>query len=135
MVKRDLEGVKKDPGVAFFKNSGFINNSGIDVRKTINRLGVSLEDLLVIHDDLDLSLGQFRLQFGRSDAGHKGVRSVINALRSQDFWRLRIGVGRPPENVEADDYVLERFSPQEREVLDSIYPQILTTIKDWVLKT
>jgi PTH1 family peptidyl-tRNA hydrolase len=118
----------------FFKNSGFINNSGVEVKETINRFGVSLEDLLVIHDDFDLELGQFKLQFGRSSAGHKGVQSVIDQLGSKNFWRLRIGVGLLPVGVEANDYVLDRFSPQEREILDSIYPQILATVKDWVLK-
>ncbi len=116
------------------KNTGFINNSGIDVKKTINRLEVSLEDLLIIHDDFDLELGQFKLQLGRSSAGHKGVQSVISGLGSKDFWRLRIGAGHLPTGVEGNDYVLECFSSQEQQILDSLYPQILTAVKDWVLK-
>lgn len=132
MTKRDLGGTKKD--IVFFKNTTFMNDSGIDVRKTINRLKISLEDVLVIHDDFDLELGQFRLQFGRSAAGHKGVRSVIEELGSRDFWRLRIGIGHPQTGVEANDYVLEHFSPQEQQILDSLYPQILAAVQDWVLK-
>jgi len=123
-----------DPEVVFFKNTNFINDSGVDIRKTIDRLKVQLEDVLVIHDDFDLRLGQFKLQFGRSDAGHKGVRSVIAELGSQGFWRLRVGIGHPPERVEANGYVLAPFSPQEKEVLEVIYPQILTTVEDWLLK-
>ena len=121
-------------GVRFFKNSNFINDSGIEVKKTISFYKILLGDVLVIHDDFDLELGQFKLQSKRSSAGHKGVRSVIDELGSKDFWRLRVGVDRPPAGVEANDYVLERFSSQEQEVLDSLYPQILTTVKDWLLR-
>jgi len=134
MIQRDLGGIKKNRDTVFFRNTGFINNSGIDVKKTINRLEVSLEDLLIIHDDFDLELGQFKLQLGRSSAGHKGVQSVISELGSKDFWRLRIGAGHLPTGVEANDYVLEHFSLQEQQILDSLYPQILTAVKNWVLK-
>jgi PTH1 family peptidyl-tRNA hydrolase len=132
-VDRLRDDLKAD-GVVFFKNTSFVNDSGVDVRKTINRLKTPLEDLLVIHDDFDLELGQFKMQFGRSDAGHKGVRSIINELGSRDFWRLRIGTGKLPEGVDADDYVLDRFPPSEQQVLDSLYPQILDKVRDWVLK-
>lgn len=132
MIKRDLEGTRKD--AVFFKNATFMNDSGIAVKETINRLKTPLEDLLIIHDDFDLELGQFRLQFGRSAAGHKGVQSVIEELGSRDFWRLRIGIGHPQTGVEANDYVLEHFSPQEQQILDSLYPRILAAVRDWVLK-
>ena len=129
-LKEDLRGSE----VGFFKNTSFINNSGIEVKKAIRRFGVSLEDVLVVHDDFDLDLAKFKLQFGRSSAGHKGVQSVIDELGSKNFWRLRVGVGHPSVGVEPNDYVLERFSLQEQEILDSLYPQILTTVQDWVLK-
>lgn len=122
------------PGVVFFKNSNFINEAGEEVRKTISFYKIPLEDVLVIHDDFDLELGQFKLHANRSSAGHKGVQSLIDQLGSQNFSRLRVGIGHPPEGIEANDYVLERFSPQEQEVLDSIYPQILIAVQNWVLK-
>jgi len=131
-IKGDLEGTRRD--ALFFKNSSFINESGKEVRKTISYYKIPLEDVLVVHDDFDLELGRFRIQFGRSSAGHKGVQSVIDELGSKDFWRLRVGVGHPSVGVEANDYVLEHFSPQEQEILDSLYPQILVTIEDWLLK-
>jgi PTH1 family peptidyl-tRNA hydrolase len=118
----------------FYKNSGFINECGWEIKRTISRLKISLEDTLVIHDDFDLPLGQFRLHFNRSAAGHKGVQSVMDELGSKAFWRLRVGIGKPAEGVEANDYVLEKFSPQEQQILDLLYPQILAAIKDWVLK-
>jgi len=120
--------------VKFYKNRSFINDSGPGVKETINHLKSPLEDLLIIHDDFDLELGQFKLQFGRSDAGHKGVQSVIDELGSKDFWRLRIGTGKLPEGVDADDYVLGHFSPSEQQILDSLYSQILSAVESWVLK-
>jgi len=120
--------------VKFSKNTTFINDSGIDVKKTINRLEIPLEDVLIIHDDFDLDLGQFKLQFGHSSAGHKGVQSIIDELGSKDFWRLRIGTGKLPEGVDADDYVLDHFSMPEQQTLDSLYPQILSAVESWVLK-
>lgn len=121
-------------GATFFKNSSFINEAGKEVKKTISYYKTSLEDVLVIHDDFDLELGQFKLQSNRSSAGHKGIQSLINEIGSQGFWRLRIGIGHPSLEVEANDYVLEHFSSQEQEILGSIYPQILITVKDWLLK-
>jgi len=121
-------------GVTFFKNSSFINEAGKEVKKTISWHKITLEDVLVIHDDFDLELGQFRVQSNRSSAGHKGVQSLINEIGSQGFFRLRVGIGHPPAEVEANDYVLEHFSPQEQKILDSIYPRILITVKDWLLK-
>lgn len=118
----------------FFRNSNFINQCGREVKETIGRLKISLEDVLVAHDCFDVPVGQFKLQFSRGAAGHKGVQSIIDELGSRGFWRLRVGIGHPPEGVPADDYVLEKFSPQEQQILNSLYPQILTAIKDWVLK-
>ena len=89
---------------------------------------------MVVHDDFDLELGQFRIQSNRSSAGHKGVQSLIDELGSQSFSRLRVGTGHPPIGTEANDYVLGRLSSQEQEILGSIYPQILATVQDWVLK-
>ena len=130
LLEKELVG----SGVLFFKNSTFINDSGIDVKKTINRLKIPLEDLLIIHDDFDLELGQFKLQSNRSSAGHKGVQSVIDELGSKDFWRLRIGIGHPPVGVESSDYVLDHLSLAEQGVLASIFPNILATTKDWLLQ-
>lgn len=117
-----------------FKNTNFVNECGKDIKKTIGLRKISLEDMLVIHDCFDLPLGHFKLQFNRGAAGHKGVQSIIDETGSKSFWRLRIGIGHPPEGVEADDYVIEKFSPPEQEILESLYPQIFTTVKDWVLK-
>lgn len=131
LLKKEIAG----PGVVFFKNSSFINEAGKEIKKTIGWHKISLEDVLVIHDDFDLELGQFKLQSNRSSAGHKGVQSLIDELGSKDFSRLRVGISPPPLGIEANDYVLGRFSPPEQQILDSIYPQILSSVQDWVLKS
>lgn len=77
------------------------------------------ERLLVVHDELDLPLGALRLKRGGGDAGHRGVRSIAEVLRTRDFMRLRVGIGRPGPNFEGaiSDYVLEAFAPAEEHEL------------------
>ena len=94
----------------------FMNRSGLSVARLADRFGVPPEDIIVIHDDLDLSLGRIRLRCGWGTGGHKGITSIINELDSPDFIRVRIGIGRPvsPDSeVDIVDYVLSDFAPEE----------------------
>ena len=70
-------------------------------------------DLMVLHDDIDLPFGRLRLHQGRGHGGHNGVRSIIQALGATGFWRLKVGVGRPPGRINPADFVLSRFSKEE----------------------
>ena len=88
----------------------FMNLSGKAVQPLLRQLHLQPQDLLVIHDDLDLPLGKVRLRPGGGSGGHKGVQSVIEHLGSRNFARLRIGIGRPPEGTNPVDYVLDPFS-------------------------
>ncbi|MFH1896582.1 MAG: aminoacyl-tRNA hydrolase [bacterium] len=101
-----------------------MNEAGGEVRKKVEQNNVSLDKLVVVHDDMDIPLGEFRLQRNRGPAGHNGVASVIDALGSKDFWRLRVGVGRPPVGIDPSDYVLEKFSRREQAVLEGLVPLI-----------
>ena len=85
----------------------FMNESGRAVGPLIRYF--EPEQLLVAHDDIDLAGGTIRVHEGRGSGGHNGVKSIVESLASQDFWRLRIGVGRPPGRQDPADYVLERF--------------------------
>ena len=96
-----------------------MNVSGQAVRDLLHRARRRPEDLLLVHDDLDLPVGQLRLRPGDVAGGHNGVRSVIEELGTGLFPRLRIGIGRPPEGVDPVEFVLERFTPDEREVIDA----------------
>ncbi len=114
--------------VVLAKPQTFMNNSGRSVSRLIKKFNIDLDDLIVIHDDLDLPLAKIRLSFGSSSGGHKGINSVIQEIGSQDFIRLRIGIGRPdkPEISEDDviDYVLSDFSPTEKRAIGKIIPTI-----------
>jgi len=110
----------------------YMNKSGEPVKLLSSYYGITPEDILVVHDDLDISLG--RLKFVRSGGhgGHNGIRSIIERLATKNFPRLKIGIGRPPQNIPADRYVLSRFSPQEREVVEEIIDLSVKGIEEFV---
>ena len=99
----------------------YMNLSGQSVSRLIQKFNVNLDNLLIIHDDLDLPLGKIRIRQGSGSAGHKGVDSVISCLGSQDFVRLRVGIGRPditePSEADIIDYALSDFTPDEKQII------------------
>ncbi|HVE91552.1 MAG TPA: aminoacyl-tRNA hydrolase [Actinomycetota bacterium] len=96
----------------------FMNESGPPVARLLRKAGAKPESLLVVHDELDLPLGRVRLKSGGGTGGHRGLESIASSLRSRDFLRLRIGIGRPPVGVEPREFVLRPFTPDERPVLE-----------------
>ena len=96
----------------------FMNESGQAVSPLARYYKVPPDRLLMIHDDIDLPFAKIRVHFGRGPGGHNGVTSVVRTLGTRDFWRLKIGVGRPPGRQDPADYVLRRFASQEREEVD-----------------
>lgn len=99
----------------------YMNQSG----KAVGGLGAKdLERLFLVHDDLDIPFGEFKIQFGRGSAGHKGIESVISSLGTDQFWRVRIGIGRPPEGVLPEDFVLTPFSEKEKKEFSRIFSRI-----------
>ena len=98
------------------KPQTFMNASGRSVNRIVNFYKVKPQGLLVVHDDVDLEFGDIKHQFGRGAAGHKGVESVIEALGSDQFNRVRIGIGRPTGPLEVDDFVLQNFTENPQEV-------------------
>jgi len=106
----------------------YMNLSGQAVRPLVSFYKLSLEDILVIHDDLDLPLGTTRLRPEGGSGGHKGMRSIIEALGSQAFPRLRVGIGRPPGN-DAVSYVLSDFTADEQITLESVYERVVAAVE------
>lgn len=90
----------------------YMNNSGVAVKDMLARFNIPQENLIVIHDDLDMELGKVRIKRKGSSGGHKGVESIIQKLSSKDFPRLKIGIGREG-NVTSEDYVLSKFRKDE----------------------
>ncbi len=92
------------------KPQTFMNKSGEAVSKIVNFYDIALEDILLIHDEIDLEHGVIKVEKGRGSAGHKGVQNVIDHLATKDFERMRIGVGKPDNpNIEVEDWVLMNF--------------------------
>lgn len=120
--------------VILIKPQTFMNNSGSAVNSLVHFYKVSLENMLVAYDDVDLPLGTLRLRPLGGSAGHKGMQSIIEYLRTDEFPRLRIGTSRPPGKMEAADYVLQDFPTDETdlltETLDRGVEAVLTYIKD-----
>jgi PTH1 family peptidyl-tRNA hydrolase len=101
----------------------YMNVSGRAAVHLLRKYGMPPADLIVVHDDVDLPLGRIRLKRGGGAAGQKGVLSIADALRTQEFMRVRIGVSRPLERDQMVDYVLDRFTPDERERLGVVIPR------------
>ena len=97
-----------------------MNVCGPAVRAVVDYYKVGPQRLLVVHDDIDLPFGRLRLHEGRGHGGHNGVRSVISSLRTRDFWRLKVGLGRPPPRMDPADFVLGRFTREERTEVDGL---------------
>ena len=87
--------------------------------------------MVVFHDDMDLDLGRTKLKWKGGDAGHKGIRSIMETLQTDAFFRARIGIGRPPEGVEAAEYVLSRFSQTERKAIDEAMVRVAEGMETW----
>jgi len=96
----------------------FMNNSGVAIKYILGRFNLLPENLIVIHDDLDMETGKIRIRRRGSSGGHKGIDSIIQNLSSKDFPRLKIGIGREAD-VTAEDYVLSKFSKNEIPLINS----------------
>jgi len=103
------------------KPQNFMNNSGNAVSKLVNFYKISLDDLIIIHDDVDLPLGVIKKQKGKNSAGHHGVENIIEELGTKDFWRIRVGIGKPEDkNIPVDEWVLQDFGKNELDVVTKL---------------
>ena len=106
--------------VLLVKPHTFMNLSGEAVKRVVDFFGASPEDLIVVHDDLDLPLGKLRFKQKGGDGGHQGIRSITEALESNMFLRLKLGIGRPPGGMDPADYVLQTLNKSERVDFDHV---------------
>ena len=114
------------------KPQSFMNLSGKPVAKIVRHYRIPTQRMLVAFDDLDLPLGTLRLRPSGGSGGHRGMRSVIHHLGTQDFPRLRLGIGRPPGRMDPADYVLQDFDPQEELLLDQVLARGMTCFERFV---
>jgi len=116
------------------KPQTFMNLSGKTVQALLAFYKLSLNNIVVIHDDLDIPLGTYKISTDSSSAGHHGVQNIIDLLGTQNFTRIRLGIGKPPKEKESclisgKDYVLQKFSTSELTTLEELFPPILIAIK------
>lgn len=116
------------------KPQTYMNLSGQAVRSLVRFYKISLDKLIVVYDDVDLPFGALRLRPAGGSGGHKGMISIIDALGTQDFPRLRIGIDRPPGRMDAADYVLRDFNRDEAEQLPLICSQALEALLTYVTR-
>lgn len=107
-------------------SSEFMNSSGIFVKSKVDYFDVELDDLYVAHDDLDLPLGEFKIQKGVGPKVHNGINSINHALGNINYWRIRIGIdNREPESrIKGEKYVLENFTKEEFEIIEKVFEKI-----------
>jgi len=109
----------------------FMNLSGGSVCPLMKDYGIAIENLLVIHDEIELPFGEIRLKKGGGHKGHNGLRDIIQRCGSSDFTRLRFGVGRP-DHPDVAGYVLSDFAVQERDRFSELFERAIGMIREWI---
>lgn len=112
------KGVLADVDVVLAKPQGFMNTSGGPVKLLGNAYGIAPDHIIVVHDDLDIEPGTLRVKFGGGNAGHNGLKSITEKLGTPEYFRVRVGIGRPPGRMDAADFVLARPRGEEREAFE-----------------
>lgn len=112
----------------------FMNECGQSVAPLARYERVDNQRLLIVHDDIDLPFAKVKVQFGGGTGGHNGIRSIVGSLGTNDFWRLKVGVGRPPGRVDPADYVLDRFAKVERAAVDNMVLRSLRVVEVFALE-
>lgn len=118
--------------VCLIKPQTFMNLSGDAVGRFFRFHKLEPQDMLVVHDELDLPLGRLKLSSGSRSGGHNGVQSIIETLGTSDFFRLRIGISKPEGKVDVSHFVLSPFSKEERDLADEMIVRSASASVDWV---
>jgi len=135
--KKDLkchlsQGRLGDAKVFAIKPTTYMNNSGEAVSLVAKFYNVHPDNMVVVHDELDISFGQIRLRKGGSDAGHNGIKSLTNAI-GEDYTRIRIGIGpKTPAKISSEDFVLQKFSKDEQTQLNNLTKEVSAIISEFI---
>lgn len=129
--------ILKDGDLIYVKPQTFVNNSGMAVKLVADYFKVSLENIILIHDELDLPLGKIKIRIGGGGSGHHGVESIIKDLNSPDFIRVRLGIGnehslggeRGHKHFDANKFVVEDFTPQEKNTVKTMVAEAQKAVK------
>lgn len=107
----------------------FMNASGEAVRAIADYNKISPENIIVIHDELDVPLGKYKIARDRSSAGHKGVQSIIDMLKTKDFTRFRIGIGAENKKIPTEAFVLENFTEEEEKIMKDVIEKVVAELE------
>ena len=118
--------------VLLVKPLTYMNLSGECIVPMMDYFEIAEEDIVVIYDDLDLAVGKLRLRQKGSAGGHNGIKSMIQHLGTQEFNRIRVGVDRPPAGMKVPDYVLSRFKPDEKPLVDEAITKSADACEYWL---
>ena len=123
-----------DSTYRLFLPNTFMNNSGEAVRAIVDWYKINLDQIFIIVDDKDLPLGKIRFRRKGSSGGHNGLKSIIEQLQTQNFNRIRIGIGSPPlikgeNNFNTISHVLGNISPEEKSILDKVYKRVIESLE------
>lgn len=121
-----LKNQKKLKNYKIFLSASYMNDSGSFVSSQVKKSNLNLNNLYIVHDDLDIKIGEFKIQLSKGPKDHNGLNDIYQKLGSKEFWHIRIGVdNRGEENkVEGKDYVLSDFDSNEKEILNSVFNKI-----------
>lgn len=125
-------GVIQNKDVILAQPLTYMNKSGKAVRCLVRKYNLDLDDILIIYDDLNLEVGRIRMKTSGGSGGHNGMKSIISQLSSSDFTRLRIGIGRPEYGFDVADYVLSKFSPDEKEIIYETIDIAVKSVKSFI---
>jgi len=117
--KKDIM-VAEFPDLVLVKTAGVFMNESDKLINEIRYMKYDFKDLYIAHDDLDIKLGEYKIQFGTGPKVHNGVTAAERAMGTKDFWRIRIGIDNRPFPIEGETYVLQRFSEDERKILEEV---------------
>lgn len=115
--------------VFLVKPQAYMNRSGLPTRRLADYYGISGEDMIVVHDDIDLTFNRLKIKQKGGHGGHNGIKSMMDAFGGGDFARVRMGIGRSGDERDVADHVLGRFRPEERELL----ARFVTTAREAVV--
>jgi len=139
-IRNPKSEIRNKPKIIISKPMTFMNKSGEAVLVLAKFYKIKPENILVVHDDIDILWSNFKFSFGRSSAGHKGVESIIKALKTKNFWRLRLGIqpsakkpasgeARQGRHISADKIILKKFTPAELKVLSQTIKRAIAELE------
>ncbi|HJR89563.1 MAG TPA: aminoacyl-tRNA hydrolase [Aeromicrobium sp.] len=129
-----VEGRLADQRVVIARARSYMNESGGAVSTLAKYYDIEPEHIIAIHDEIDIALGQLRLKFGGGDNGHNGLKSLRKSLGTGDFFRARVGVGRPHGSTEVHDHVLKSFTAAERQELPFLVVEAADAVESLISK-